>query len=212
MVSVYDSERACFTEELQLCIMNLVSSGVGVHHITEVVTEVAKLCHRKLDKLPSVRTINRISDQRLAAAHYHISSTVSNKQFTTLMSDETRKFGDCFEMFGLRDDDGKQWVLGLRDMQNKASQSCLDTLITICNDIDTVSKSHKVKQIFWNIKNTMSVRAASEKHFHQLLEEYRTDILPQEFSNWLELSAEEQTSLTKLNNFYCGLHILVNFA
>ena len=114
------------------------------------------------------------------------------------MSDEIRKFGDCFEMFGLRDDDGKQWVLGLCDMQNKAPQSCLDTLITICNDIDTVSKSHKGKQIFCNIKNAM--------------EQYRTHILPQVFSNWLELSAEEQTSLTKLNNFYCGLHILVYFA
>ena len=114
------------------------------------------------------------------------------------MSDDTRKFADCFEMFDLRDDNGKQWVSGLHDLQNKASQSCLDTSMTICNDIDTVNKSHKGKQILCNIKNTMSDRAASGKHFHQLLEEYRTDMLPQVFSNWLELSAEEQASLIKL--------------
>lgn len=36
--------------------------------------------------------------------------------------------------------------------------------------------------------------------------------MPSIYSNWEKLSAEEQQSLTKLNNFYCGLHLLANFA
>jgi hypothetical protein len=58
----------------------------------------------------------------------------------------------------------------------------------------------------------MSDRAASEKHFHDLLETYRQQILPLVYSNWDELSLSERNSRTKLNNFYCGLHLLVNFA
>jgi hypothetical protein len=58
----------------------------------------------------------------------------------------------------------------------------------------------------------MSDRAASEKHFHDLLEAYRQQILPLVYSNWDELSLSERNSCTKLNSFYCGLHLLVNFA
>ena len=36
--------------------------------------------------------------------------------------------------------------------------------------------------------------------------------MPSIYSNWEKLSAEEQQSLTKLNNFHCGLHLLVNFS
>jgi len=36
--------------------------------------------------------------------------------------------------------------------------------------------------------------------------------LPAIYSNWDSLSEAEQETLSRLNNFYCGLHILVNFA
>ena len=58
----------------------------------------------------------------------------------------------------------------------------------------------------------MSDRAASEKQFHDLLETYRQQMLPLVYYNWDELSLSERNYCTILNNFYCGLHLLVNFS
>ncbi|KAK6171932.1 hypothetical protein SNE40_018352 [Patella caerulea] len=58
----------------------------------------------------------------------------------------------------------------------------------------------------------MSDRAATEKKFHGLLKEYREDILPSIYSNWESLIETEQDSYSSMNNFYCGLHCLVNMA
>ncbi|CAG2222546.1 unnamed protein product [Mytilus edulis] len=58
----------------------------------------------------------------------------------------------------------------------------------------------------------MSDRAATEKKFHTLLESFRIDILPDFVQNWDELSADERDVCSKMNNFFCSLHLLVNFA
>jgi len=211
---IFDNHNYRYTNEFQLCVMNLLSHGVGVHHINNVIEAVASLCRKEVDKshIPSVRTINRIGDQRLSISHMHMAEQLSEKSNTTLMSDETRKHGDCYEMFSVQDYEGRQWVLGLKEMQNKSSESCLDALKVITDDISISSSTDCGKKILGQIKNTMSDRAATEKRFHELLQSYRESILPSIYSNWDELSAEEQQSLTKLNNFYCGLHLLVNFA
>ena len=58
----------------------------------------------------------------------------------------------------------------------------------------------------------MSDRHAAEKLFCQLLAEYREGILPDFVSNWNTLSADEQCQMTRMNNFFCGLHYLVGLA
>jgi hypothetical protein len=58
----------------------------------------------------------------------------------------------------------------------------------------------------------MSDRAATEKSFHTLLQQYRQEILPQVFDTWSDLTQEEQELCTSMNNFYCGLHLLVAMA
>ena len=52
--------------------MNLLSEGVGVHHVNNVVEHVSNLCGKTVDRLPTTTTINRISDQRGSVAHMHI--------------------------------------------------------------------------------------------------------------------------------------------
>jgi hypothetical protein len=39
---------------------------------------------------------------------------LKDEESTTLMSDETRKQGDVYEIFAVRDQTGKNWVLGLK--------------------------------------------------------------------------------------------------
>lgn len=58
----------------------------------------------------------------------------------------------------------------------------------------------------------MSDRAATEKSFHTLLQQYRQEILSQVRDTWSDLTQEEQELCTSMNNFYCGLHLLVAMA
>lgn len=63
--------------------------------------------------------------------------------------------------------------------------------------------------ILANIRDTMSDRASTEKTFNKLLEEFRSTILPEVVDNWNDLDDMEKRLCSKLNNFFCGLHLLV---
>ena len=55
----------------------------------------------------------------------------------------------------------------------------------------------------------MPDRYTTEKLFSQLLQEYRKDVLPDVVSGWDKMSQDEKNVLTRMNNFYCGLHFIV---
>ena len=139
--------------------------------------------------------------------------TISEKTSLTLYSDETSKFGRSFEVFAVTDSERNSYLLGLRQMHSKSSETVLDTLKQILVDIGAVADGTNTGQkILTNIKNTMSDRAATEKKFQQLLENYRKEILPIVIEGWEEINEEEKKACGSMNNFFCGLHILVNFA
>ena len=58
----------------------------------------------------------------------------------------------------------------------------------------------------------MSDRHIVQKNFNELLESYRYEILPDVISSWNDLSSEEQQQVSSLNNFFCGLHMIVGMA
>ncbi len=100
----------------------------------------------------------------------------------------------------------------LREMSNKSSQTALSTLKQIVGDISKAGNSDAGKIIVSKLANTMSDRAATEVAFNTLLETYRAEILPDVMENYDALRDDEREGLTKLNNFFCGLHLLVHFA
>ena len=59
---------------------------------------------------------------------------------------------------------------------------------------------------------TMSDRHIVQKNFNTLLEEYRLGVLPSIIEDWNQLSTAEQDQLSHLNNFFCGMHVLVGMA
>lgn len=58
----------------------------------------------------------------------------------------------------------------------------------------------------------MSDRHSAEKLFNELLEEYRSEILPVITENWAKMNEIEKDQLTSMNNFFCGLHFIVGLA
>ena len=104
------------------------------------------------------------------------------------------------------------YSLGLSEMLTGSADGTLNTLKIILSDIDLVVGEGTGNKILRCIKNTMSDRHIVEKKFNRLLEDYRVEILPMVVADWETLSVDEQSNLSSLNNFFCGMHVIVGMA
>ena len=128
---LFDEVNKKINTELVECVMNLTSFKVSSEQVYNVISEVCKLCGKQPNRLPSRSTVDRIVD-----SHKQIAQVLKSKENITLYSDETRKYGHTLETFAVTDAEQNLYVLGLREMSNKSSQSTLETLQQILRDID----------------------------------------------------------------------------
>lgn len=116
----------------------------------------------------------------------------------------------------ISDEDKNVYCLGLRDMCNKSSHTTLETFKEILSDISEVCNENIDNtigdKILCNLQNFMSDRAKTNIAFTDLLVDYRKEIMPQILKSWDDLDFEQQDACCRVNNFFCGLHLLVNFA
>lgn len=107
-------------------------------------------------------------------------------------------------------------------MINKSGQCTLDTLKEILGDIESYCEIQKEQEeheqyaagmeLLSNIKNTMSDRASIENNFNKLLQQYKQEIFPNIQLDFNNLTQDEQQLCSQINNFYCGLHLLIGIA
>ena len=217
LVNTFDEVSNRYTPELVNCVMNLNDLKVPNEKVGKVINEVLKLGGKVPNAVPSSSTVSRMIDAKLAAAHKHISKVLPEKSNTTLYTDETRKYGRTYQTYVVTDETKSSYILGLREMADKSSQSTLDTFKDILNDVSDYCYQKEQNQnagykILSNIKNTMSDRASTEKAFNNLLEKYRSNLLPDIMDGWNEMTEEEKGLCSHVNNFFCGLHLLVGMA
>ena len=218
-LKIFDSESQTYSNETVECVMNLTDLKVPSEKVGEVIKTVSSFCGRSVNRVPAPSTVNRIVDSKVAIAQKQIASQLKDKTDTTMYTDETRKYGKCLQSYIITDDESNSYILGLREMVDKSGQSTLDTLKEIIEDISTYCHEKEVQnemgvgyKILANIRDTMSDRASTEKHFNTLLEQYRSEILPQVVLGWADLTEEERSGMARMNNFFCGLHLLVGMA
>lgn len=155
---------------------------------------------------------------KIAVGHRQLTTALDIPQNTCLYGDETRKYGKTYQTFLVSDESQTVYFLGLREMVNKAARTTMNTFLEILNDITDMCQTYKSNHIssghdiLVNIKNFMSDRAQTNIAFCELLEDYRSQILPKCIPTWIELTEDEQKVAVKLNNFLFGLHLLVSFA
>ena len=135
---------------------------------------------------------------------------LTSSDYLTLHSDGTSKYGQHYGGFQVSTSDSA-YSLGLPEMLTGSADVTLTTLKVILEDIELLT-SEGMGKILACIQNTMSDQHIVQKKFNCLLEDYRSEILPTEVSDWDILSAEEQLSLLSLNNFFCGMHLIVGLA
>ncbi|CAG2248041.1 unnamed protein product [Mytilus edulis] len=202
--------------------MELLNANVAFEKVSSVMSSVMKLCNvdSRNNIFPKKDYVSTISSTRLFVSQAHAAIVCSEQENQTLYTDETKKNGQPYGVFVTTNEDKKPFLLGLRQMSNKAAQTQLDVFKQILGDIElrynqvtTNDVNNKLSiKILQNIKCTMSDRAATQVSFNQLLESYRSSMLQEHLENYNLLQEPDQMLLSKMYNFFCGLHLLVNIA
>lgn len=207
-----------FTDDVRTCCYELLSLNVGIRNVELVIRSVMKhIVHQPIGRLPSHTVLCRMMLEGLSLSEIQLGEILSEEdmQNFTIQTDGTTKYGNHFATFDIATTDGS-YTLGIRLVFSGSAQNTLETLKEILDDLDMVHKQmgqDKVSsKIISKLKNTMSDRHAAEKLFNELLAEYRADILPEVMANWSQVSESEREQLTRINNFFCGLHFLVGLA
>ncbi len=192
----------------------LLQEHVASTHIGRVIEIVMELCALKPNRVPSKSTVNTMNKDRLVLAQKQIASLANEKKNLTMHSDETTKNSKKYIGFEFTDEEGGQYILGLRQLLTKSVQDTFDSFQTCLNDIKSRVNDPTTPDaslvLRSNMQNTMSDSAAVEKKFNRMVEDYRADILPLVVENYNELPDEDRELVPKVNNFYCGLHGIVH--
>lgn len=136
-----------------------------------------------------------------------------------MFGDETRKNGKTYQTFLASHEEKEAFCLGLRDMHNKAASTALDIFKDILNDILSACEEIIINEdvsvghiIISNIQSFISNRANINISFTELLQQYKSYIVSNVKNDWEALSNEQKIICSKVNNFFCALHLLVNMA
>ena len=203
-----------YSYELQKTVYELLGNQVSARNIPGVINSVCKLVGKSVSHLPSHTTINNMNVQRLIVSQKQVGEQFGEKQDITLLSDETTKSEKRMEGMHCSDSEGREWVLGLREIETKAARNVFSTFQEILCDIDEAceSSNEKSRQILANIVARVSDRAATETKLGELIEQARSEILPIVYENYDDLSEDEKTDVGSILVFSCGLHGLVHMA
>ncbi|CAG2225674.1 unnamed protein product [Mytilus edulis] len=156
LLELYDETSNQFTADTIECVMNLQNNNISASKIGEVIRTVCSLCKRQPNRVPSATTVNRISDMKLYIATKQVED-LSKKSNLTLYSDETSKFGKSFEVFAVTDEDKNSYLLGLREMSCKSSETVLETFKDILQDFNELCDGNDVEQLCKLVDESKSV-------------------------------------------------------
>ena len=106
-----------------------------------------------------------------------------------------------YNSYFISDQNKNVYMLGLREMNNKAASTTLDSFKEILSDIsdlcDDNLENNKLSSgyhILCNIRDFMSDRAKTNIAFTQLLIEYRKDIMPDVIDGWNNFTEEQKNA------------------
>ena len=210
-------EDGKYTNQLRMCIMELLSMNVSINNVESVIRAVLRLTESECERLPKRTMITELTVEGHTLAQAQLAEVLCNTENATLHSDGTSKFGHKYSGYQVSTSTGDSYTLGLREMCNGSAKTTLDTLNEILADIEEVADKalgvgNAANRILANIKCTMSDRASTEKSFNDLLTAYRSEILPTVVDNWGELLLEQREAMARMYNFFCGMHFIVGMA
>ena len=118
-------------------------------------------------------------------------------------------------VYAVTTDEGREYVLGLRDVKTKSADDTLSAFKDLISDLDyrcRTTKSDAGKKLLSQIHATMSDRASTMVKFNDLLKSYVDEVLPMIQDVNEELGPEDEAVFHQIDSFFCGLHALVHMA
>ena len=209
--------KQLYLDNVRQRCLELLSLNVGIRQVEPVIRSVLKnIAGYEVNNLPQTGTLVRMYSEMKGLACQQVAEELSETTCLTLHSDGTSKFGQHYGSFQISawfaDGRSSAYTLGLSEMVTGSAEKTLDVLKQILDDIELVAGKSACKKLLTNIKSTMSDRHVVQKNFNELLQSYRLEILPDVVSSWPDLAPEEQQHVSSLNNFFCGLHMIVGMA
>ena len=204
-------EGGKYSDELRMCVMELLSHNVAILRVVPVIQSVLKLAGVTCNRLTKHTAINDMLIEARTLSQMQLAEVLTQEDHHTLHSDGTTKFGHKYlgyQVSTVHD----TYTLGMREVASGSAQSMLDKVKEILDDLSASASTSNDKdtqttsEIVMRIKSTMSDRANTEKSFNELLANYRAEILPLVVKNWEELSQKEKESMSEMYNFFCGIH------
>ena len=194
------THKQLYNDNVRQCCMELMSFNVGMKQVEPVIKSVLhNLTNLEVAELPKLFTLASMLPEMKTLAYHQLGEELTKSSNLTLHSDGTSKFGQHYGGFQVSTSLGSYSL---------APQ----TLKGILADISYAAGDGTGQKILACIKNTMSDRHIVEKNFNKQLEDYRAEVLPVVVSNWSALSIEEKSNISSLNNFFCGMHVIVGLA
>ena len=208
-------EKGHFNHKIRECCMTMLAQNVGIRNVEKCIRAALELSNINVDRLPGKSTLANMAVEARSIAHLQMAEKIPGDMVNTLHSDGTTKFGEKFGGFQVTTPDSS-YTLCLTEMKAGGARDFKEVLDNALSDMDQACQAviHKpiANKILASLKNIMSDRHIVEKNFNQLLESYRSAVLPEVVSEWQELTLEQKNSMCKMNNFFCGLHFLVALA
>lgn len=103
---VYFHNEGKYSDDLRICIMELLTHGVGILKVRPILQSVFKLLNVECDKLPERTTINEILIESRSIAHTQIAEALTTTTNNCLHSDGTTKFGHKYQSYQVTTKDG----------------------------------------------------------------------------------------------------------
>ena len=206
-------EKGRYTDDMRMCIYELLSLNVGVCNVSQIIRCVLKnIAHKSVTRLPSYDLTCQIILESLSVLQARLGEKLTEADsYGTLQTDGTTKFGEHYVTYDVKVPDSKNaYTLGLRHIFSGSAKDTLEILKQILDDIDSVQlaigKDAVSGKIVSKLKNTMSDRHSAEKLFNEMLQDYRSEILPTIAENWNEMTEIEKEQLTQMNNLWPPLY------
>ena len=172
-------------------------------------TEANKAKSEEVERLQKRVVCTKRAKWRCRTATYRV--VKQSKKTSTKVTEIQTELRDIKEQFMDKVDTLNSRVEELVGSLDKA-QLERDTLATRVCELEATkvtTKQHNRKYRDSVRQSCMSDRHIVQKNFNILLENYRSQILPSIVSDWDKLSEEARAQLSTLNNFFCGMHLIV---
>ncbi|CAH1267617.1 Hypp3773 [Branchiostoma lanceolatum] len=217
-------EDGKYRNDVREVVMDLLTSGVSMSKVDTVITSVLqRLAGLTVDRLPSMGLKSQLLLEARILAQTQVAEAIvagggQPELGNCLHQDGTSKFFKKYQTFDVTLPSGRTLTMSMSEVPSGTAAGITSSFTEACKELAEVlctkreDVAEKTAQIVASFTSTMSDRGATNPLFNQELEELRRELLPVAEKNWDTFSDEVKDELTNVSNFFCKMHLLVNWA